>query len=78
MKRIVKELHSNGDITYRVETNRWFFGLLPCKWHVDTITVSCFCGDITCKAVFSTLKEAKIHCGIKVYPIIKEEIVECI
>lgn len=75
MRRIVKETLSNRDIKYRVETDRCFFGLIKCKWHTDTVTIPMSDGDITVLAVFDTLKEAQIHCGIDPNPVIREEII---
>lgn len=75
MRRIVKETLSNRDVKYRVETDRCFFGLIKCKWHTDTVTIPMFGGDITVLAVFDTLKEAQIHCGINPNPVIRKEII---
>lgn len=76
MKRIIKETLDNGDIQYRVETNRCFFGLFKCKWHTDTCIH--FYGDIEirCAAVFNTLREAQIYCGIDPNPVVKRQIIE--
>lgn len=76
MKRIIEEILANGERQYRVESNRWFFGLLKCKWHTETITIPYDYGDVHCEAVFKTLREAQIHCGINPNPIIKRKIVE--
>lgn len=75
MRRIVKETLSNRDTKYRVETDRCFFGLIKCKWHTDTVTIPMSGGDITVLAVFNTLREAQIHCGINPNPVIREEII---
>lgn len=76
MRRIVKETLSNGDTKYRVETDRCFFGLIKCKWYTDTVTIPMFAGDITVLAVFDTLREAQIYCGIDPNPVIRKEIIK--
>lgn len=72
MKRIVEETLKDGKIRYRVESNRIFFGLIPCKWHTCTVHYSNeYCYDISCNAVFDTLKEAEIFADIETNPVIK-------
>lgn len=39
MKRIIKEELKDGTIQYRVESNRIFFGLVPCKWYSCTVII---------------------------------------
>ena len=73
MRRIVEEILSNGERQYRVESNRRFFGLFKCKWYTETIPYDY--GDVHCEAVFKTLREAQIHCGIDPNPVIKRKIV---
>ena len=61
MKRIVEETLGNGNIRYRVETNR-ILGFIPCKWYTDTF----YDGerDITFDAIFDNIDEAYSHIGI--------------
>lgn len=75
MKRIIEEILANGERQYRVESNRCLFGLLKCKWYTETVTIPYMWGDVCCKAVFKTLREAQIYCGINPNPVIKREIV---
>lgn len=79
MKRIIKETLQNGKVQYRVESNRMFFGLIPCGWYTcSTMYISNSGVEVSCDAVFDTLREAQIHCGIDPNPIIEREIVsEC-
>lgn len=73
-KRIVEETLENGEKQYRVETDRWFFGLLKCDWYTDSVYLG-YPYDTTCNAVFGTLREAQIHCGINPNPVIKREVI---
>ena len=74
MKRIVEETLENGEKQYRVETDRRFFGLIKTNWHTDTVYLG-YPYDTTCNAVFCTLREAQIHCGINPNPVIKREVI---
>lgn len=72
MKRIVEETLKDGRIRYRVESNRTFFGLLPCKWYTCTVYINNeYSYDIACDAVFDSLKEAEIFADIETNPVIK-------
>lgn len=75
MRRIVEETLSNGCKQYRVESNRRFFGLLKCNWYTETVTIPYGLGDIRCEAVFNTLREAQIHCGMDPNPVINRKII---
>lgn len=73
MKRIVEETLENGEKQYRVETDRTFFGLIKTNWHADSIYLG-YPYDITCAAVFGTLREAQVHCGINPNPVKERKI----
>lgn len=76
MKRIIKEELKDGTIQYRVESNRIFFGLVPCKWYSCTVIIPYEYGEIHCDAVFSSLEEARIFAGIDPNPIISRTLLE--
>ncbi len=76
MKRIIKEELKDGTIQYRVESNRIFFGLIPCKWYTCTAVILSGGITISCDAVFSSLKEAQIYAGIDPNPIVKRTLLE--
>ena len=78
--RIVEEIHEDGLKHYIVETNRKFFGLFKADWHVATAYIDgAYSGDvIPVPAIFNTLKEAQLFCGIDPNPIIKQNIIQTI
>lgn len=76
MKRIIKETLKDGSTKYRVESNRTFFGLIPCKWHTCTITIPYGFGDVQCDAVFNTLEKAQRFIGIDTNPVVNRTIVD--
>lgn len=76
MKRIIKETLKDGSTKYRVESNRTFFGLIPCKWYTCTITIPYGFGDVQCDAVFNTLEKAQRFIGIDTNPVVNRTIVE--
>lgn len=77
MKRIVKETLKNGEIQYRVETNRMFFGLIPCEWYtcLTWYVTAKYCEYVPCDAIFNTLREAQIFCGIDPNSVVHTEII---
>lgn len=76
MKRIIEEELKDGTIQYRVESNRMFFGLIPCKWYTCTVTIPYGYAEIFCYAVFNTLEEAQVFAGINPNPVIKRTLLE--
>ena len=76
MRRIIEEELKDGSIQYRVESNRMFFGLIPCKWYTCTVTIPYGYAEVSCDAVFNTLEEAQIFVGINPNPVIKRTILE--
>ena len=63
-KRIVEDLHENGTIRYRVETNDGFFGWFYKKfniWYTDSFKD--YESDMTFYAIFDTLNAARVFCG---------------
>lgn len=78
--RIVEEIREDGSKHYIVETNRRFFGLFKTDWYVATAYIDgAYNGDfIPIPAIFNTLKEAQIYCGIDPNPIVKKEIIQTV
>ena len=69
MERIVKEILVNGDIRYKIESNRTFFGLIPTKWHTVFVDYK----DMKLGAVFATYEEATNY--IDFNPVVKRIII---
>lgn len=79
MKRIVKEIKKDGSIQYRVESNKRFFGLFNSKkWHTCTITCYSNYGELVLEAVFDSIEEAEIFCGLSTNPVVKSEVIKLI
>lgn len=75
-RRIVKETLKNGHIQYRVEVYGRPTIFSKKQWYTDTKVIFFgFVNEITSDAVFDTLKEAQIHCGINPNPVIRREII---
>lgn len=78
--RIIEEIREDGTKQYSVETNRKFLGLIKCKWRLANAYIDePYSADVTIvPAIFNSLKEAQIFCGIDTNPIIKKEIIQTI
>ena len=75
-RRIVKETLKDGNIQYRVEVYGRPTIFSKKQWYTDTKVIFFgFGNEITNDAVFDTLKEAQIHCGIDPNPVIDKEII---
>ena len=76
-KRRVEDLHENGTVRYRVETNDGFFGWFYKKfniWYTDSFRD--YETDMEFYAIFDTLNEARVFCGPKHIPIVESKIIE--
>ena len=74
MKRIIKEVREDGTEQYRVESKIVFLGITWSNWHTDTVYRETRYGGNVYDAVFSTLREALVFCGIEANPIVKREV----
>lgn len=75
-RRIVEETLKDGKVQYRVEAKTTIFGYVWNDWHTDVALLVRNGMDIHLDAVFHSLAEAKIHCGINPNPIVKREIIK--
>lgn len=70
-RRIIKETLANGDIQYRVEVYKRPTIFSKKQWYTDSFNL----GEITFSAIFKTLEEAQVHCGIDTNPVVSREII---
>lgn len=81
MYRIVKDTYKDGSVKYRVQTDRFFFGLFRSKTWRDCVInkdTSDYMTVLRFPAVFDTIEEAHRFLGLESNPVIDTEFIEMI